>query len=824
MNAFLCDLRHAVRLLRKSPAFTVTAVLCLGLAIGANTALFGIFNSLLWKPLPVDQPDRLVRVFARSGESTVGHYYRGFSYPEYVDYRDGTPALAELAATTGVQLGFRAEDSEAIRVFGEAVSDNYFEMLGVRARLGRMLASGPGGALNTAPEVVLSHRFWERRFHSAPDVVGKTVWLTGAAYTVVGVTPPSFNGTFALSALSLDMWVPLGTLPLVDAGGRSAFNDRTSRSLSLLGRMRTGVDVGQAQAALATVAGRLERSYPQWNTGVTALVFRELDTRPEVYNSRAVNLIAFLFLGLAGLVLIVACANLANLLLARAGTRRREIAVRLALGARRGRLVRQLVTEALVLSLVAGGVGLLAAYAASRAVSTVRLPTDLPFALDVAIDPRVLWFTLAVSVSAGVAFGLLPALRASRPDLVPALKSGDAMAPSRHRRLTLTNTLVISQVAFSLVLLVAAALFWRSIAGAGTVDPGLRLERRTLVSFSPSLLRYDEARSTVFYRALIERVSRAPEIETAGLASWVPLGFQASEGDFVVRGTEVRPGTDKSRSWVNVVTPGYLETAGVSLRQGRVFTAQDTNDTTPVVIVNETLARRAWPGQDPIGRQLRADRAEAPWLTVVGVVGDGKYRMLTEAPQPYLLYPLAQAPTGDLTLVVLAKHDHAGALAAIRREVRALDPDMPLLDVKTMDQQMAKVRFLPQAMTALAGPAAALAVLIAAIGLYGVIAYSVGRRAREFGIRLAIGAEPRDVVAQVMSQGLALVGIGLGLGGVAALAVGRVMKGVLVGIGSTDPVAFAGALGVLSGVAALAIYLPARRASRVNPLAALRQE
>jgi predicted permease len=826
MSAFLSDLRHAVRLLWKSPTFTLTAVVCLGLAIGANTTLFGILNSLLWKPLPVEQPGRLVRLYAKTGGSHVlsGHFYQGFSYPEYVDYRDGNHALAGLAATSGVQLGFRAEGRDAIRVFGEAVSDNYFEMLGVRARLGRVLAPGPGGALNTTPEVVLSHRFWVRRLHSTPDIVGKTIWLSGVAYTVVGVTPPSFSGTYLMVPMALDVWLPLGTLPLVQPGGQSALDDRTNRSLNLLGRMRADVDVAQAQAALATVAARLEQSYPKSNKGVTALVFRDLDTRPEVYTSRAVNLIAFLLLGLAGLVLIVACANLANLLLARAGARRKEIALRLALGARRGQLVQQLVTEALVLSLLAGSAGLLVAYAAARAVSTVSLPTDLPFLLQVTIDPRVLWFTLAVSLFAGVAFGLLPALGASRPDLVPALKAGDATPESRRRRLTLTDALVISQVAFSLVLLVVAGLFWRSIAGARTVDPGMRLERRTLVSFSPSLVRYDQARSAAFYRALVERVSRSPEIENAGLAGWVPLGFQVSEGTFVVRGTEARPDSDKTRSFVNVVTPGFLDTVGVPLRQGRRFTEQDTNATLPVVIVNETLARLAWPGQNPIGRQLRADRTEAPWLTVVGVVADGKYRALTEAPRPYLLYPLAQSPSDDLTLVALAKHDHPSALAAIRREVRALDPDMPLLDVKTMEQQMARVLFLPQAMAALAGPAAGLAMLIAAFGLYGVVAYSVGRRTREFGIKLAIGAESHDLVRQVMSQGLAIVGVGLGLGGMAALGVARVMRGVLVGVGSTDPAAFAGALGVLVGVAALAIYLPARRASRVDPLSALREE
>ena len=821
MNEILSDLRHAVRLLWKSPTFTVTAVLGLGLAIGANTALFSILDSLLWKPLPVAQPGQIVRVFAGTGGRSL---YGGFSHPEYLDYRDGNRVLAGLSATTGVQLGFRAAGGETIRVFGDAVSDDYFEMLGLRPALGRLLTFGAGGARNTAPEVVLSHRFWEQRLHAAPDVVGKTLWLSGVAYTVVGVTPPSFRGTYSTTIFAPEVWLPLGTVPLIEGGGEAVFGDRAKRSLSLLGRLKPDVDVAQAQAAFGTIAARLQRAYPQSNAGVSARVVRELDTRPEIYSSRAVNLIAALLLGLAGLVLVVACANLANLLLARAGARRKEIAMRLALGASRGRLVRQLLTEALVLSIAAGGVGLLTAYAASVAVSTVSLPTDYPLALDVVIDGRVLLFALAASVAAGVAVGLVPATRASRPDLVPALKGSDVTAQRGSRRVTMSNALVVSQVAVSLVLLVGAGLFWRGIAGARTVDPGMRIGNQILVSIGPSILRYDEARTTAFYRTLLERLSQAPEIENVALASWVPLGFQASEGEFVPRGEEMRRSGDTNQSWTGIVTPRYLDAVGVPLRRGRAFTEQDTDATLRVVIINETFARRAWPGQDPLGRQVRTDRGDAPWLTVVGVIADGKYRSLTEGPRSYLLYPLAQAPTDELTLVADPRGDGAGALAAIRREVRALDPDMPLFDVKTMPQQMAKVLFVPQAMTALAAPIAALAMVIAAIGLYGVIAYSVSRRTREFGIKLAVGAQPRALVAQVMSQGLAVVGVGVGIGGLAALALARVMRGALVGVGPADPAAFAGALGILVGIGGLAIYVPARRATAVDPVQALRSE
>jgi predicted permease len=673
------------------------------------------------------------------------------------------------------------------------------------------------------PEVVLSHRFWQRRLQGAPDIIGKTIWLSGTAFTVVGVMPPAFKGTFATTIFVPELWVPLGTVPQIEGSSPAQFDDRTNRSLTLLGRVKPAIGLAQAQAGFDTLAARLARGYPQSNDGVSVFVFKELDTHPEVYSARALNLAALLFLALSALVLAVACANLASLMLARAEGRRKEIALRLAMGASRGQLVRQLVTEAMVLSLLAGAVGLAAGLAVSHAISTVRLPTDLPIAFDVAIDVRVFLFTVGISLLAGVAFGLVPALGASRPALVPALKGAGWMS-SRRRRITLSGALTVAQVAFSLVLLVAAGLFWRSIAGASTIDPGMQVANRTLVSFSPSLLRYDSARTTTFYRTLLERVSQSPEVESAALAAWLPLGFAVEESSFFVQGAATRPSQDATRSWVNVVTPRFFESTGLRLRAGRTFGEQDKADTLPVAMVNETLARQAWPGQNPIGRQLRASTPDAPWLTVVGVVADGKYRTLTEAPSPYLLRPLSQVPTESLTLVTKNAHDHAGALSAIRREVQKLDPDMPLLEARTMEQQMAKVRFVPQAMTALAGPVAGLAMLIASIGLYGVIAGSVSRRTREFGIRIAIGAGPRDVVRQVMSQALGIVGTGLGLGAVAALAVARVAKGLLLGVAPTDPAVFVCAMGMLVAVALVASYLPARRASRVDPVVALRQE
>jgi predicted permease len=821
MKSFIQDARYAVRLLWKNPIFAVTAVFSLGLGIGANTVLFSIFNSLLWKPLPVPDPQSIVRIYAKA--SVQSYMYQNFSYPEYLDYCSRNEVLTGIAASTGAELGFGRSGAHAARVFGEAVSDNYFEVFGILPRFGRIPASRRGFT-NAVPEVVLGHRFWTRRLNADPAVVGQTIWLSGVPFTITGVMPAAFKGASGVSVFAPDLWLPLGMMPQLNAGNQELLQNRGKRSLQLVGRLKPGVSIPQAQAALRVTGANLERSWPDFNKGVTPLVFREIDTRPEVYNSRAVNLAAAIFMVFAALVMLVACANVANLMLARSSARQREIALRLAIGAGRSRLVRQLLTESLVLALSAGTVGLLTGCGASRAVSSISLPGDMPIAFEVATDLRVALYTFAMSMLAAAGFGLIPALKASRPDLVTMLKSLPGSSGGRRRGFTTANALLVTQVAVSLVLLVAAGLFWRSIAGTKVIDPGMEIPQRTLVSFNPSLLRYDAIRTTTFYKALLDRVSRLPGAEYAALASWVPLGFQMEETTLVIHGDAARSGGDKMRSLVNIVTSGYFGALGVKVTQGRPITDLDTGSTHPVAMVNETLARLAWPGQNPLGRQLRSDVDGAPWLTVVGVVADGKYRNLTESPSPYVLRPLAQLPRNGMTLVVKSGADHASILAALRREVEALDPLMPLLDVKTMEQQMFKPLFVPRALAALAGTAALLALAIASVGLYGVMGCSVSRRTREIGIRLAIGASPYRVAGDVMTQGLTIVGIGMAVGGLAALTVGRVLRRMLVGVGPTDPLTFGCAFILLVGVAFAASYFPALRASRVDPVAALRHD
>jgi predicted permease len=535
-------------------------------------------------------------------------------------------------------------------------------------------------------------------------------------------------------------------------------------------------------------------------------------------------MVALIFFGLTSLVLLVACANVANLLLARAAARRREIAVRLALGASRGQLLRQLLVESLLLSIVAAGAGLVLGAVASGLMASITVPTDIPIALEFHTDLRVVMFTLALSVLAAVAFGLAPALRSSRPDLVPALK-GEAPAAG-NRRLTLANLLVVIQVAVSLVLLVASGLFVRSVSGARTIDPGFRIDRRVVMYLDAELQQYDRERTGVFYRRLLERVRALPMVEAATLAADVPLDFGVDFENVIVEGRTSEPGQESVQVMFSSVEAGYFATLETRIVTGRSFTDRDTDTSPRVAIVNEIMAARYWPGRDPIGGRFRFDRRDAPWIEVVGVATDGKYRQLTESQRPFFFVPLTQEFRFARTLVVKTRHvmDIEDAVTAVRREVQAIDPAMPVFDVKTMEQFMERAYLGPKLAALLVGPAGLLALVIASVGLYGVMAYWVSRRMREMGIRIALGAKAGDVTRLVMGQGLALAGVGLALGLAGAIAVGRLVGFLLFGVNATDPFVFVAVPLVLFAVAGLASFVPARRAVRADPLIALRAE
>lgn len=819
MGLFVRDVRHACRLLVKNPGFTVTALLSLSLGIGATSALFSTFNSLLWRPLPAADPEQLVVLYSKL-ESQA--FSEGFSYPEYLDYQDQMSALSGLAAFRPAAFGLAIDGGDATRAYAEAVTGNYFQLLGVSPVIGRAFLPDETRDGDAKLVAILNYRFWQRRFNADPSIVGRTITLNGHAVTVVGVAPRGFNGTYAIY-FAPNLWVPIGVLPQIGAASAGLLENRTSRGIRPIGRLAPGATLARAQAEAATIAGRLALAYPDVSKDRTAAVYRELDTRPEVEISRATNVIALIFIGLAALVLLIACANVANLLLARSAARRREIAMRLALGARRGHLVRQLLTESLLLALTAGTLGLAVSWVATRLLQSIRVPTDIPLNLEVHTDPRVALFTLGVSVIASLGFGLIPALQASRPSLIPALKGDGPNVAHGARGLSLRNVLVVAQVAVSLVLLVTAGLFLRSVSGARTISPGFAIDDRLVMAFDPGLIGYDRERTQSFYRLLGDRLKVAPGIEAAAFAAFVPLDFSSGTQNVIIEGRVAEPGQDTVQIMDSVVDPDYFQTLDTRIVGGRAFTDRDTADASPVVIINETMARTYWPGQDPIGRRLRFSGPDEPLREVVGVAADGKYRQLTERPRPYMFLPFAQHYRSARSLVVRSA-DAAGAVATVRREVRALDPVMPILETKTMAQHMERAYLGPRLSAMLIGPAALLALIIAAIGLYGVMAYAVSQRTRELGIRMAVGASPRDIVGLVLRQGLVLTGIGLTLGLLGAVAAARLVANLLFGVSPSDPATFVLVPAILLAVAAVATYVPARRALAVDPLVAFKAE
>ena len=595
MSMLVRDVRHGLRALRAHPGFTATAVLSLALGLGANSALFGMFNSLLWRPLPVKEPDQLVVLYSRRD---VQSYYLGFSYREYRDYRDQAKVFSGLTGYTTVDLGLKSEGREDTRAFGELVTGNYFDLLGVRMALGRGFLPEEDASPGTHPVVVLGHRMWERRFGGDPSVVGRPITLNGLAFTVVGVAPEGFKGAYA-PYFAPDLWMPMAMIGQAVPGDTRYLEDRGRRIMRLMGRLAPGATLDEARAAVKTIAARLASTYPATNKGVTALAFREIDTRPEVEISAATNAIAMIFLGITGLVLLVACANVANLMLARAAARQREVAVRLALGAGRWQLLRQLLTESLLVALGAGALGLGLGALAMRLMASYRVPTDLPLVVDFQTNWRMVIFTLGLSVVAGLAFGAVPALRASRPDLVPALKGDQPALAGGGRRLTLINALVVAQVAVSLVLLVATGLFVKSVGGARTIDPGFQIQDRVVMSFNTRLQRYDRERATSFYRRLMDAVRALPTVESATLARYVPLDFEMQDGDVLVEGRVADPNQQSVQAMYSTVDDRYFSTLGTPLVRGRAFTARDTADSPRVAVVNETMAKRLWPGQDP---------------------------------------------------------------------------------------------------------------------------------------------------------------------------------------------------------------------------------
>jgi predicted permease len=796
------------------------AVLSLALGIGINTTIFSVVNAVLLKPLPVEEPGRLVEVYMSDSD---GYPYSSMSFPDYRDIRDQSDVFEGLIASELTFYHFSLEDVTEM-VFGEAVTGNYFDVLGVPAGLGRTFLPEEYENPGTHPVAVLGHSFWERRFAGAPGIVGGTIKLNGQVITVIGVAPESFTGT--IPVYSPDIWTTMSMQTVLGLEGPDpeALEKRGHRSLFGKGRLESGVTIEQAEAELNTIMARLGEAYPKTNEGRTAHLIPTNDVRLHPFVDEAATPVALLLMVVVGMVLLIACANVANMLLAKASVRRREIAVRLAVGASRFRLLRQLLTESVILALIGGALGMLLAYWCVNLIYVVRPPIPISMALDLGIDVRVLLFTLLVSLVTGIFFGLAPALQASRQDLVSSLKDESSRSGTAGRRLSLRNLLVVGQVAVSLVLLIAAGLFLRSVRNAYDIDPGFETEKIAVLTYNLGLLGYSDDQMMQFAREGQEKLASVPGAVSTAMTGRVPLGFSVQISGLVIEGHELPLGDDDVDIDSTKISPGYFEVMGVPLIAGRNFTDEDVAGSVPVVIINETMARRFWPGENPIGKRLRRGGDTETWYEIIGVCRDYKIRTLGEEARPYVHWAFHQDYDPFQIMMVRTAGDPGPMLETFRRELRSIEPGLVFMDVRTMPENMAVTLYPVQVGATLLSVFGFLALGMAAVGLYGVIAYSVSQRTHEFGLRMALGAQTADVLRLVVRQGMILVAVGIALGLAGAMAVTWVLSSVLYGISAVDPVTFGATSLFLAAVAFMANWLPAHRAAKTDPMTALRYE
>jgi putative ABC transport system permease protein len=813
---FVHDLRYGLRMLAKNPGFTAVVVVTLALGIGANTTIFSVTNALLFRaPAGVERPDRLVLLFRRFAHDRVE---MNVSFLNFKDWRDQNRVFSGLAAYKAIWLGLSAE-GESGRVQGLMVSGNYFDVLGVRAVLGRTFLPEEDRIPGAYPVAVVSYGLWKRRFGSDPGLAGKEIRIRGHAFTVVGVAPRGFKGT--VIGESPEIWVPMMMEAQVVPPDWAGWMGRRNWSLiQVIGRVKPSVSLEQAQANMNIVAHQLERAYPKENKGVGIALLPKISLYPWD-RAKAVEFGALLA-AVVGLVLLIACANVANLLLARAATRQKEIALRLTIGASRARVLCQLLTESVLLALMAGSFGLLLANWGAHILSRIAASSAFLPASDFSLDGRVLGFTLLLSFLTGVAFGLAPAWQASSIDPSPALKEAPLTLGSPRSRLQ--GALVITQIAMSLVLLSGAGLHLRTLRNYLAVNPGFEMKNILDVSLDLDLAGYTETQGGLFCQRLLEGVRALPGVKSASLADVAPIAGGFSETTIRDYGQERILGEYELPVKLVTVAPGYFRTLGIRLVAGRDFADQDTAQAPRVAIINETMAQRLWPGENAVGKWFTTSESGGPYFEVVGVAKDTRVEALGEAPGLAMFVPLAQQYRAGVTLLVRAATNPVGLLPAIRGEVQSLDKNLPVFDVTTLREAVGTTLNQQKLYATLMGSFALVALVLAAIGIYGVISYSVARRTHEIGIRMALGAERRDVLKLVLGQGMLLTLSGLALGLPAALGLTRFLKSLLYGVSPNDATTFVLGAVVLGSVALLACYLPARRATKVDPVVALRYE
>jgi len=811
MQTLWQDLRYGARMLVKKPGFTLVAILTLALGVGASAAIFTVINAALLRPLPYEDAERLVVVATTMRRETVE--VRSSSYPDFVDWRDQNTVFERIAA--------RAEASFTLtggagpeRVDGELVSADYFPLLRARAAFGRTFLPEEDSAPDMRRVALVGHSLWQRRFGGSPALVGQTIQLNDGNYTVVGIMPEGFRGV----SDEAEIWLPMMMVSSVTPAG--VLQARNQRWQSTVARLKPGTTLAQAQTEMDVIMRRSEQAYldSNRNRGARVTPLQEQffgDLQPTLW----------ILLGAVGCVLLVACANVANLQLQRAAGRASEMAVRLAVGATPRRLIRQLLTESLLLALIGGALGvLLALWSVDFLIKLI--PMTFPSFVKLTVDGRVLGFSLLISVLTGAMSGLAPALQAARSALNEALKAGGRTASGGLGRNRLLGSLVVSEIALALTLLIGAGLMIRSLQRLQVVDPGFNAERLLTMRVSLPLQRYPRDQIVAFSQQLCERLQSLPGAQSVALASDLPLSGSTSAGPIELEGRHEEPAGGVIRMYRHRVTPGFFSTLGIPLIKGRDFTADDHAQAPGVVIISEAMARRYWPNEDPIGKRLRGTGQGSPWLSIVGVAGEVKYRGLPQNPNadPDVYFPLLQGPSGSLFLAVRSGVDPDSMVATVRGVLRNLDPDLPAYDIATMAEHVANQTTQSRFSAWLLSLFGALALALAAVGIYSVMAYAVEQRSREIGVRVALGARAGDVLKMVIGQGmrLALAGVALGLG--AALALTQLMKRLLFGVGAADPLTYGALALLLTLVALMACYVPARRATKVDPMVALRTE
>ena len=813
------EFRVAFRMLMKQPGFTLAAVLTLGLGVGANTALFSVVNWLIFRPLPLDRPSQMV--FLTSERK--GHYTNGFSYANFDDIRSqSADAFSGVASFDFGQDGLTA-NNKTLPIMTAYVSGNFFSLCGLRPAAGRLILPSEGAKPGADPVIVLSYSYWTTRFGRDPGIVGSKVAVNGQPVTVIGVAPEGFHGPEQL--LDTQGYLPLG-MKILEAGLPADF--MTNRALGgpiVVARLQNGVSLERARTVAAAVGDRLASAYPAENEGMKLHVWpltpAGLSPNPA---QNPLGVVGSTFLGLATLVLVLACLNVANMLLARAAARKREMAVRSALGAPRGRLIRQMLAESVLLALFGCVAGAAIGLAASRAISSVDLHTSFPFSFDFSFDWRVFAYTFAIAAVTGILAGIVPALRGTRLNLADTLySSGRSATPARER---LRGALVIAQVAGSLALLVVAGLFTRSLAGARLADLGFEPTHVLNLTIDPHEIGYNEEQGRQFYAELLTRVRALPGIQSAAIAATIPSGEMQNGGSIVIEGRPVDPATTGPSAGSNFVSTGFFQTMGIPLLRGRDFTDADQQSSAYVAIINEEMARRFWPSDDPIGKRFSAKDEPKQVMEIVGIARNSKTGDLIEGPTAFYYAPVAQHYTAMTFLQVRTFGAPAAAAGPVGRVIDAIAPTMPVYGVRTMAESLNGINglLLFELGAAIAGSLGLLGLVLAAIGVYGLISFTAGQRTREMGIRAALGARPADILRLVGRDGGFIIGVGIAVGLVLAFGLGNAVKGMLMGVGPADPLTYAAVSLGLCAIGALATYIPARRASKVDPMIALRHD